>query len=80
MSSLQSMDLLDAISAKCISIILHRSLWGETEWQQGDSMTDSPPHTHLRTPLLEDMVRQPSVNILMDGHMLFSCGHIEKST
>lgn len=34
---------------------------------RGDNMTESPPHTHQRTPLIED-IRQPSANILMDCH------------
>ena len=41
----------------------------------GDSMTEPPPHTHLL-----GMLRQPSVNILMDYLMPLLCGHIEKVT
>lgn len=68
------------ISAQFIGVICHWSLLGETEQQEGDNMTKSPPHTHLRTPLIEDMVRQPSANLLMDCHMLLLRAQIEKIT
>lgn len=42
---------------------------GETEQQQG--MADSLPLTHLRTPLIQDRVRQLSVNILMDAVVMW---------
>lgn len=46
----------------------------------GDSMTESPLHAHLLTPLIEDMIRQPNANIVMHCNMLLLCRHTLKVT